>query len=165
VAVGLVVEAMAAAVDMVVEVMVAAVATVVGSEAAVVAGPRGGGRGGGHGGSKAVVVPHKHAGIFISKSKEEALCTKTMFPREFVYGEKRVSVLAVVLHKHANVFISNSTVSNVKNITKTENFRQSTATNGKGNLVDVNSETNRRSVCWNRGALGRSTSRTDGDRR
>jgi hypothetical protein len=95
------------------------------------------------------VVPHKHAGIFISKSKEEALCTKTMFPREFIYGEKRVSVLAVVLHKHANVFISNSSVSNVKNITKTENFRQSTATSGKGNLVGVNSETNRRSVHLN----------------
>jgi rRNA 2'-O-methyltransferase fibrillarin len=44
------------------------------------------------GGSKAVVVPHKHAGVFISKSKEDALCTKNMVPGESVYGEKRVSV-------------------------------------------------------------------------
>ncbi|CAL5056529.1 unnamed protein product [Urochloa decumbens] len=61
--------------------------------------PRGGGRGGRggrgggmKGGSKAVVVPHKHAGVFISKSKEDALCTKNMVPGESVYGEKRVSV-------------------------------------------------------------------------
>lgn len=52
-----------------------------------------GGRGGGmRGGSKAVVVAHKHAGIFISKSKEDALCTKNMVPGESVYSEKRVSV-------------------------------------------------------------------------
>lgn len=44
------------------------------------------------GGSKAVVVAHKHAGVFISKSKEDALCTKNMVPGESVYGEKRVSV-------------------------------------------------------------------------
>ncbi|XP_062220777.1 rRNA 2'-O-methyltransferase fibrillarin 1-like [Phragmites australis] len=57
--------------------------------------PRGrGGRGGGgmRGGSKAVVVPHKHDGVFISKSKEDALCTKNMAPGESVYGEKRVSI-------------------------------------------------------------------------
>ena len=45
-----------------------------------------------NGGSKAVVVVHKHAGVFISKSKEDALCTKNMVPGESVYGEKRVSV-------------------------------------------------------------------------
>ncbi|GJM87392.1 hypothetical protein PR202_ga03341 [Eleusine coracana subsp. coracana] len=44
------------------------------------------------GGSKAVVVPHKHDGVFISKSKEDALCTRNMVPGESVYGEKRVSV-------------------------------------------------------------------------
>jgi hypothetical protein len=44
------------------------------------------------GGSQAVIVPHKHAGVFISKSKEDALCTKNMVPGESVYGEKRVSV-------------------------------------------------------------------------
>jgi rRNA 2'-O-methyltransferase fibrillarin len=50
------------------------------------------------GGSKAVVVPHKHAGIFISKSKEDALCTKNMVPGESVYSEKRVSVqVSIVL--------------------------------------------------------------------
>ncbi|GJN39267.1 hypothetical protein PR202_gb28373 [Eleusine coracana subsp. coracana] len=44
------------------------------------------------GGSKAVVVPHRHDGVFISKSKEDALCTRNMVPGESVYGEKRVSV-------------------------------------------------------------------------
>uniref|UniRef100_A0A804PCK7 Mediator of RNA polymerase II transcription subunit 36a n=2 Tax=Zea mays TaxID=4577 RepID=A0A804PCK7_MAIZE len=45
-----------------------------------------------NGGSKAVVVVHKHAGVFISKSKEDALCTKNMVSRESVYGEKHASV-------------------------------------------------------------------------
>ncbi|KAK3131199.1 hypothetical protein QOZ80_6BG0503350 [Eleusine coracana subsp. coracana] len=44
------------------------------------------------GGSKAVVVPHRHDGVFISKSKEDAFCTRNMVPGESVYGEKRVSV-------------------------------------------------------------------------
>ncbi|KAM3214283.1 hypothetical protein ACQJBY_066636 [Aegilops geniculata] len=44
------------------------------------------------GGSKVVVVPHKHDGVFIAKSKEDALCTKNMVAGEAVYGEKRVSV-------------------------------------------------------------------------
>jgi rRNA 2'-O-methyltransferase fibrillarin len=52
-----------------------------------------GGRGGGmNGGSKAVVVVHKHVGVFISKSKEDALCTKNMVSGESVYGEKCASV-------------------------------------------------------------------------
>jgi fibrillarin-like rRNA methylase len=45
-----------------------------------------------NGGSKAVVVVHKHAGVFISKSKEDALCTKNMVSGESVYREKRASV-------------------------------------------------------------------------
>jgi rRNA 2'-O-methyltransferase fibrillarin len=44
------------------------------------------------GGSKVVVEQHKHAGVFISKAKEDALCTRNMCPGESVYGEKRVSV-------------------------------------------------------------------------
>ncbi|KAM3214282.1 hypothetical protein ACQJBY_066636 [Aegilops geniculata] len=57
-------------------------------------GRGGGGRGGAgmKGGSKVVVVPHKHDGVFIAKSKEDALCTKNMVAGEAVYGEKRVSV-------------------------------------------------------------------------
>nr|CAB3468918.1 unnamed protein product [Digitaria exilis] len=56
-------------------------------------GRRGGGRGGGmKGGSKVVVQPHKHDGVFITRAKEDALCTRNMCPGESVYGEKRVSV-------------------------------------------------------------------------
>uniref|UniRef100_A0A0D9XMK6 Fibrillarin n=1 Tax=Leersia perrieri TaxID=77586 RepID=A0A0D9XMK6_9ORYZ len=55
-------------------------------------GRGGGGRGGMKGGSKVVVVQHKHAGVFIAKAKEDALCTKNMVPGESVYGEKRISV-------------------------------------------------------------------------
>uniref|UniRef100_A0A804P2V4 Uncharacterized protein n=1 Tax=Zea mays TaxID=4577 RepID=A0A804P2V4_MAIZE len=47
-----------------------------------------------NGGSKAVVVVHKHVGVFISKSKEDALCTKNMVSGESVYGEKCASVQA-----------------------------------------------------------------------
>ena len=55
--------------------------------------PAGGGRVGGmKGGRKAVVQPHKHGGVFISRAKEDALCTRNMCPGESVYGEKRVSV-------------------------------------------------------------------------
>ncbi|XP_037428526.1 uncharacterized protein LOC119294458 isoform X2 [Triticum dicoccoides] len=61
--------------------------------------PRGHGRGGGgrggpgmKGGSKVVVVPHKHDGVFITKAKEDPLCTKNMVAGESVYGKKSVSV-------------------------------------------------------------------------
>uniref|UniRef100_A0A453QLP0 Uncharacterized protein n=1 Tax=Aegilops tauschii subsp. strangulata TaxID=200361 RepID=A0A453QLP0_AEGTS len=47
--------------------------------------PRGRGRGGGgrggpgmKGGSKVIVAPHKHDGVFITKAKEDPLCTKNM---------------------------------------------------------------------------------------
>ncbi|KAL6614150.1 hypothetical protein ACP70R_036420 [Stipagrostis hirtigluma subsp. patula] len=50
------------------------------------------GRGGMKGGSKVVVEPHRHAGVFIAKAKEDALCTRNMVPGESVYGEKRISV-------------------------------------------------------------------------
>eukprot|EP00002_Diphylleia_rotans_P004437 TRINITY_DN1327_c0_g1_i4.p1 TRINITY_DN1327_c0_g1~~TRINITY_DN1327_c0_g1_i4.p1 ORF type:complete len:304 (-),score=80.22 TRINITY_DN1327_c0_g1_i4:221-1132(-) len=55
-------------------------------------GPRGGGRGGARGGSKVVVEPHRHAGIYISRGKEDSLVTKNMVPGESVYGEKRITV-------------------------------------------------------------------------
>ncbi|AQK52637.1 Mediator of RNA polymerase II transcription subunit 36a [Zea mays] len=54
--------------------------------------PRGGRGGGMNGESKAVVVVHKHAGVFISKSKEDALCTKNIVSGDSVYGEKRASI-------------------------------------------------------------------------
>ncbi|MBC2899882.1 hypothetical protein CFC21_112700 [Triticum aestivum] len=61
--------------------------------------PRGHGRGGGgrggpgmKGGRKVVVVPHKHDGVFITKAKEDPLCTKNMVAGESVYGKKSVSV-------------------------------------------------------------------------
>ncbi|EKX54615.1 hypothetical protein GUITHDRAFT_132308 [Guillardia theta CCMP2712] len=44
------------------------------------------------GGSKVVIEPHRHAGIFIAKGKEDALVTRNMVPGESVYGEKRISV-------------------------------------------------------------------------
>ncbi|KAF8077492.1 hypothetical protein N665_1032s0004 [Sinapis alba] len=54
---------------------------------------RGGpGRGGMKGGSKVIVEPHRHAGVFIAKGKEEALVTKNLVPGEAVYNEKRISV-------------------------------------------------------------------------
>lgn len=51
-----------------------------------------GGRGGAKGGSKVVVEPHRHAGVFIARGKEDLLVTKNLAPGESVYGEKRVSV-------------------------------------------------------------------------
>lgn len=54
---------------------------------------RGGrGRGGMKGGTKVVVEPHRHAGVFLAKGKEDALVTKNMVPGEAVYNEKRISV-------------------------------------------------------------------------
>ncbi|KAL6840182.1 hypothetical protein ACP4OV_029992 [Aristida adscensionis] len=54
--------------------------------------PRPGDRGGMKGGRKVVVKPHRHAGVFIAKAKEDVLCTRNLVPRESVYGEKRISV-------------------------------------------------------------------------
>jgi len=44
------------------------------------------------GGAKVIVIPHRHAGIFVAKGKDDALCTKNMDPGNSVYGEKRVTV-------------------------------------------------------------------------
>ena len=51
-----------------------------------------GGRGGAKGGAKVVIEPHKHAGVFIARGKEDLLVTKNMAPGESVYGEKRITV-------------------------------------------------------------------------
>ncbi|KAL6132045.1 hypothetical protein ACLB2K_070416 [Fragaria x ananassa] len=44
------------------------------------------------GGTKVVVEPHRHAGVFLAKGKEDALVTRNMVPGEAVYNEKRISV-------------------------------------------------------------------------
>jgi len=49
-------------------------------------------RGGMGGGKKVVVEPHRHAGVFIARGKEDALVTKNMVMGESVYGEKRIAV-------------------------------------------------------------------------
>lgn len=36
--------------------------------------------------------PHRHAGVFIARGKEDMLCTKNVAPGVAVYGEKRISV-------------------------------------------------------------------------
>ncbi|AET40026.1 rRNA methyltransferase NOP1 Ecym_5260 [Eremothecium cymbalariae DBVPG len=66
-----------------------------GSRGAPRGGSRGGsrgGRGGARGGAKVVIEPHKHAGVFIARGKEDLLVTKNIAPGESVYGEKRISV-------------------------------------------------------------------------
>ncbi|KAI8325849.1 Fibrillarin [Martensiomyces pterosporus] len=55
-------------------------------------GGRGAARGGARGGAKVIVEPHRHAGIFIARGKEDLLVTKNLVPGESVYGEKRISV-------------------------------------------------------------------------
>ncbi|CAZ81486.1 unnamed protein product [Tuber melanosporum] len=60
-------------------------------------GGRGGGRGGAggaKGGARVVVEPHRHAGVFVARSKEDMLVTKNLSPGESVYGEKRISPTA-----------------------------------------------------------------------
>jgi rRNA 2'-O-methyltransferase fibrillarin len=44
------------------------------------------------GGAKVIVQPHRHAGIFVAKGKEDALVTLNAVPGVAVYGEKRISV-------------------------------------------------------------------------
>ncbi|GMM30827.1 rRNA methyltransferase [Martiniozyma asiatica (nom. inval.)] len=61
-------------------------------------GGRGGARGGrggaagAKGGAKVVIEPHRHAGVYIARGKEDLLVTKNVAPGESVYGEKRISV-------------------------------------------------------------------------
>ena len=39
-----------------------------------------------------MVEPHRHAGIFVARGKEDALVTLNSTPGVAVYGEKRISV-------------------------------------------------------------------------
>ncbi|ORY71779.1 Fibrillarin-domain-containing protein [Pseudomassariella vexata] len=52
--------------------------------------PRGGG--GARGGAKAIVEPHRHEGVFVSRGKEDHLLTRSSAPGIEVYGEKRITV-------------------------------------------------------------------------
>ena len=55
-------------------------------------GGRDGGRGGMKGGAKVIIEAHRHEGVFIARSKEDALVTLNSTPGKDVYGEKRISV-------------------------------------------------------------------------
>lgn len=44
------------------------------------------------GGSKVLIEPHRFEGVFIARSKEDALVTKSLTPGESVYNEKRIPV-------------------------------------------------------------------------
>lgn len=50
------------------------------------------GRGGMSGGAKVAIEPHRHAGIFVARGKEDALVTLNSTPGHAVYGEKRITV-------------------------------------------------------------------------
>ncbi|KAI4127181.1 MAG: hypothetical protein LQ347_004708, partial [Umbilicaria vellea] len=54
--------------------------------------PRGGRGGGAKGGARTIIEPHRHAGVFVARGKEDLLVTKNLTPGESVYGEKRISV-------------------------------------------------------------------------
>ncbi|ORY13832.1 Fibrillarin [Clohesyomyces aquaticus] len=41
---------------------------------------------------KVIIEPHRHAGVFVARGKEDLLVTKNLTPGESVYGEKRISV-------------------------------------------------------------------------
>ncbi|KAF2087109.1 Fibrillarin [Saccharata proteae CBS 121410] len=55
-------------------------------------GARGGGAAGAKGGQKVIIEPHRHAGVFVARGKEDLLVTKNLTPGEAVYGEKRIQV-------------------------------------------------------------------------
>ena len=44
------------------------------------------------GGKSVIIEPHRHAGVFIARGKEDALVTKNLVPGEKVYGEKAIEV-------------------------------------------------------------------------
>ena len=50
------------------------------------------GAGGMKGGAKVLIEAHRHEGVFIARSKEDALVTLNSTPGKDVYGEKRISV-------------------------------------------------------------------------
>ncbi|KAI9710048.1 MAG: Small subunit processome complex component [Candelaria pacifica] len=78
-------------------------------------GDRGRGRGGGaKGGAKTIIEPHRHAGVFVARGKEDMLVTKNITPGESVYGEKRISI------ESSTPLTSNTVNGDVAPATKTE---------------------------------------------
>jgi len=54
-----------------------------------------GGKGGkGKAKAKVVIEPHRFAGVFVSKGKDDSLVTRNLVPGESVYGEKRLAAEA-----------------------------------------------------------------------
>ena len=49
-------------------------------------------KGGMKGGAKVVIEAHRHEGVFVARSKEDALVTLNSTPGKDVYGEKRIQV-------------------------------------------------------------------------
>lgn len=45
-----------------------------------------------HGGAKVIIQPHRLEGIYVAKGQQDALCTKSFYPGESVYNEKRISI-------------------------------------------------------------------------
>lgn len=43
------------------------------------------------GGKKVIIEKHRLEGVFVSRGKEDALCTRNLVPGDAVYGEKRIS--------------------------------------------------------------------------
>ncbi|VVC42692.1 S-adenosyl-L-methionine-dependent methyltransferase,Fibrillarin,Fibrillarin, conserved site [Cinara cedri] len=43
-------------------------------------------------GKNVIIEPHRHAGVFIARGKEDALVTKSMIPGQTNYGEKTINV-------------------------------------------------------------------------
>jgi rRNA 2'-O-methyltransferase fibrillarin len=44
------------------------------------------------GGAKVIIEAHRHEGVFVARSKEDALVTLNSTPGKDVYGEKRIQV-------------------------------------------------------------------------
>jgi rRNA 2'-O-methyltransferase fibrillarin len=63
-------------------------------------GARGGARPGGmRGGAKVIIQPHRMEGIYLAKGQQDALCTKSFYPGESVYNEKRITIPVKFLEK------------------------------------------------------------------
>ncbi|RYO65639.1 rRNA 2'-O-methyltransferase fibrillarin [Alternaria tenuissima] len=56
-----------------------------------------------------IVEPHRHAGVFVARGKEDLLVTKNLTPGESVYGEKRISVGASTAPKDGETEAPSST--------------------------------------------------------
>lgn len=53
--------------------------------------------------------PHRHAGVFVARGKEDMLCTKNLAPGESVYGEKRIAIETPLTNASADADAPTST--------------------------------------------------------